>query len=183
LELRRLNVDQYDRIVAAGLLDDCQVELITGLLVSKMPKGPLHVWAVDATRNRLAGLIPPGWYLRKKDPVRIPPFDEPEPDVAVVKGTREDYRARHPGPDEVALVAEVAETTLDRDQGEKLTAYARGRIPVYWIVNLLDRWVEIYTGPGPTGYATRVDARPGQHIPVVIDGVEVGRIAVDDLLP
>jgi Uma2 family endonuclease len=77
----------------------------------------------------------------------------------------------------------VSDTTLARDRGEKLVAYAKGGIPVYWIVNLVDRRVEVYTDPGPAGYAARVDFLPGQDVPVVIGGVEVGRIAVSDILP
>lgn len=64
--------------------------------------------------------MPRGWHISKEDPVRIPEWDEPEPDLAIVAGVPEDYRAQHPGPEDIALLAEVAETTLDRDQGEKL---------------------------------------------------------------
>ena len=89
----------------------------------------------------------------------------------------------HRMPADVALLVEVSESTLDRDQGEKLLAYATGNIPVYWIVNLVDDQVEVYTGPGPAGYRSRQDFKPGQTVPVVIDGHEVGRIAVADILP
>ena len=83
----------------------------------------------------------------------------------------------------MSLLIEVSLTSLDRDRYEKLPAFARGRIPVYWIINLIHRQVEVYTDPGPAGYATRTDYRPGQQVPVVIGGQPVGQIAVDDLLP
>ena len=86
-------------------------------------------------------------------------------------------------PADVAFLVEVSESTLDRDQGEKLSAYATGNIPVYWIVNLVDSQVEVYTGPCPEGYRSRQVFNPGQTVPVVIDGIEVGRIAVADILP
>ena len=84
--------------------------------------------------------------------MRIPDFDEPEPDVAIVRGTDDDYKHRRPGPDEVGLLVEVSEATLDRDRNEKLPADAKGRIPIYWIINLVARQVEVYTDPGPDGY-------------------------------
>jgi Uma2 family endonuclease len=115
--------------------------------------------------------------------VRIPAYDEPEPDVAIVRGADGDYRHRIPEASDVALSAEVCLTTLDEASGRKLTAYAKGGIPVYWIVNLVDRQIEVYTGPGPGGYATRQDFFPGQQVPVVIEGRQVGQIAVDDVLP
>ncbi len=75
------------------------------------------------------------------------------------------------------------DTSLDRDRGAKLLAYAKGRIPIYWIVNLVDRQVEVYSDPTPDGYRSMQIFTPGQDIPVAIDGVEVGRIAVADILP
>ena len=84
---------------------------------------------------------------RKEDPVRIPDFDEPEPDVAVVRGNRDDYRDRIPEPKDIVLLVEVAESTLVRDQGEKRRAYANGGILDYWIINLVARQVEGYSNP------------------------------------
>jgi Uma2 family endonuclease len=179
-ELYRFTVDEYERM--ADVLDGSRVELIDGYLVKKMPKKPPHVWAVMCIVEAMPSLLPPGWTWRKEDPVRIPAFDEPEPDVAVLRGSAKDFRNRIPDASDVALLVEVAETTLARDRGQKLAAYARSAVAVYWIVNLVDRQVEVYTGPGPDGYASRVDFIAGQHVPVVIDGVEVGRIAVSDML-
>jgi Uma2 family endonuclease len=83
----------------------------------------------------------------------------------------------------VALLIESSETSLARDQGPKLSNYAKAGIPVYWISNLVDNQVEVYSQPGPDGYQAHVVFKPGQDVPVVIDGVEVGRIAVAALLP
>ncbi len=177
----RISVDEYERL--AGVLDDDRVELIDGYLVKKMSKKPPHIWAVGSVLEALTMLLTPDWSLRKEDPVRIPDFDEPEPDVALVRGSRDDYRDRIPVAGDVMLVVEVSETTLDRDQGEKWAAYAKGRIPVYWIVNLVDGQVEVYTDTGPNGYSTCQIFVPGQEIPVVIEGVVVGQIAAADILP
>jgi Uma2 family endonuclease len=115
--------------------------------------------------------------------VRIPDFDEPEPDVAAVRGSRHDYGDRIPGPEDIGLLIEVSDSTLPYDRGEKGMAYARGRIPVYWIINLIDRQVEVYSRPSARGYRSRRVYKPGQEIPVVIAGAEVGRIAVAAILP
>ena len=116
--------------------------------------------------------------------MRIPDYDEPEPDVAIVRGSDADYRHRVPTPADVALLVEVSDSTLDQDRGKKLEAYARAGIPVYWIVNLVDRQVEVYTRPVKAGrYRSRKDYKPGQQVPVVIAGQQLAPIAVDDILP
>jgi Uma2 family endonuclease len=180
-DLYRMTVDEYERI--GGMLEDDRVELIDGYLVKKMSKKPPHISAVENVLQALTPLLPTGFFCRKEDPVRIPDFDEPEPDVSILRGSRQDYRGRLPEPGDVATVIEASETTLDRDQGPKLSAYAKTGIPVYWIVNLVDNQVEVYSNPGPGGYKSRQDFKPGQDVPVVIDGAEVGRIAVAAILP
>jgi Uma2 family endonuclease len=181
--LFRMSVDQYERLVETGVLGDQPVELIGGLLVRKLGKTPPHVIAREALRDDLLRLIPQGWRLTIEAPIRIPDFDEPEPDLVIIRGTREQYEARHPGPADVGLLIEVADTTLDRDRGEKETAYARGGVPTYWILNLVDRQLEICTGPTPTGYRERRILPPGEHVSLTIDGKEIGRIVVASILP
>jgi Uma2 family endonuclease len=178
-----MNVGEYERLVALGGLDDSRIELLDGFLVRKMGKNPPHVWSVDATESGLARLLPAGWLLRRESPVRIPEFDEPEPDIAVVCGTRIEYKTRHPGPGDVGLLVEVEESSLDRDRSEKLEAHARARIPVYWIVNLIDQRVEVYADPAGIGYRARVDHPRGSQMPVIVDGAALGTVPVDDLLP
>ena len=114
--------------------------------------------------------------------MRIPPYDEPQPDGAIVRGSDADYRHRIPDASDVGLLMEVSAKNViaDRQQGN---IYGRSGIPVYWIVNLADRQVEVYSDPGSSGYATRQDFPSGQKLPVVIDREQVGEIAVDDILP
>ena len=101
----------------------------------------------------------------------------------VARGTRRAYLARHPEPAEIALVVEVSDTTYHRDRYEKYPAFAGSGIPVYWIVNLVMRCIEVYTDPGPEGYRSQRDYHAGDVVPVIIDGVPLGQIAVDDILP
>jgi Uma2 family endonuclease len=184
LGLRRITVDEYERIIRAGALNDPErVELIGGCLVEKMAKSAEHGYATKRLIKTLEPLLPAGWTWRKEEPVRIPDYDEPEPDVTIVRGSDEDYEHRIPVPDDVRLLIEVSLTTLDRDRNEKLPAYARARIPVFWIVNLVDRQIEVYTGPGPGSYSAHAEYRSGQAVPVVIDGQPLGQVAVDAILP
>jgi Uma2 family endonuclease len=178
----RMTVDEYEKLVNAGVLDDPRIELIDGYLVKKMSKNPAHVWSVDVILEFFKATVL-GFWCRQEAPVRIPDFDEPEPDVSVVRGARNDYRGRIPGPDDIVLVAEVSESTLDRDRGEKRRAYARVSIPYYWIINLVDRQLEVYSNLSQGEYHSVQVFKSGDEVPVIIDGDEVGRLDVAAVLP
>ena len=182
--LHRITVNEYERIIEAGALEDpSRVELIDGHMVDKMGKNAGHSYATKEALKALDSRLPAGWTSRKEEPVRIPRYDEPEPDIAIVRGSDADYRSRIPTAADAALVVEVSESTLSQDRGKKRTAYAKGRIPVYWIVNLVARQVEVYSRPVKGVYQTRKDFLPGQQIPVTIGGQRLRPIAVDDILP
>jgi Uma2 family endonuclease len=184
-ELYRLTVDQYELMVQTGVLtENDRVELINGLLRTKTSKNTNHILATKKGLRALQGIIGKGWHAAKEDPVRIPDrHGEPEPDVSIVRGTPEDYARRIPEPGDVALVVEVSDSTLEYDREEKLPIYAAAGIPIYWIINLIDRQVEVYSIPTVDGYQVRQAFVIGHEVPVVIDNAEVGRIPVADLLP
>ena len=178
-------------MVRKGFLDEDEpVELLNGVLVTKMPKNPPHRVATRKTVRGLERLLPAGWIVQKEESLVMPPGNKWEPDVAVVRSELEFDSARDAPAAECCMVVEITETNLARARSEKLPAYAAAGIPVYWIVNLSggatsgSAVVEVYTDPDPaTGrYRSRVDMQPGDDISVVIDGREVGRIAVADLL-
>jgi Uma2 family endonuclease len=182
-----LTVEQYHEIARAGtLLDGDPIELLEGWLVRKMTKDPPHTLSVGCTYDSLGQLIGPDWHVRIEGPVTTDD-SEPEPDVSVIRGRRRDFADRHPGPDKVGLLVEVADTSLERDRGWKKRIYAAAQIPVYWIVNLIDSQVEIFMQPTGSGeqadYASRKVFQAPDTIPVTLDGKEVGQIAVADLLP
>ena len=184
--LYKMSVDQYEAMVESGIFTEHdRLQLINGMLVAKVTQGDDHCVADDLCRVALSAVLPPGWFVRPNKPVRLPPGSEPEPDEAVVRGSIRDYargKRGKPGAQDVGLIVEVAHSSLAEDRA-MVGVYGPAGIPVYWIVNLVDRQVEVYSGPQPDGYATRDDYRSGQHVPVVLDGTIVGQIAVDDILP
>jgi len=186
-QLYRLSVDQYHAMAHAEILTEKDnVELLDGLLVQKMTKNPPHTLSTQLTRESIERVLPAGWFVNVQEPLTTA-ASEPEPDVSVVRGTRRQYAIQHPGPGDLALVVEVADSSLPDDRGLKKEVYARASIPVYWIVNLVDHMVEVYTDPtGPVNqpdYRQRQDFGPADDVPLVIDGQEVARIPVRDLLP
>jgi Uma2 family endonuclease len=183
----RLNVEQYHAMIRVGILtEEDPVELLEGWLVYKMPQNPPHRVATRLTQTALERIAPAGWYVDTQAPITLVD-SEPEPDVVVVRGEPRQYLARHPGPQDVALIVEVADTTLLRDQGAKKRLYARSGVPTYWIINLLDRRCEVYTNPQSGAeepdYQQRHDYGVSDEIPLLIDGQEVGRLTVAELLP
>jgi Uma2 family endonuclease len=181
--LARFTVDRYEAMVGSGVFTKRdRFHLINGLLVAKMPKNPSHVLVARNVRDELARLIPSGWDFRLEAPVRLPPKSEPEPDVSMARGNKVDYATRHPGPADLALVVEVAESSVSEDR-EMVNVYGPAGIPVYWIVNLKAGQVEVYSLGRRGVYGKPRIFKPGQSVPVVIGGAEVGRIAVADILP
>jgi Uma2 family endonuclease len=182
--LYRMTVDEYEAMVASGALKSRnRIHLINGYLVAKMTQNPPHSIADDLCGQALARVLP-GWYIRPAKPVRLPfQASEPEPDRCVVRGAARDYEDHHPGPGEIALIVEIADSSLAADRKLATEVYGPAGVPVYWIVNLVHRQVEVYTEPGPQGYGSTKVFVEGQSVPVVIDGQELGRIAVTDILP
>jgi len=176
-----MTVDEFERI--ADQLNGDQVELIDGYLVRRDAMNPPHVLVTERLRRRFDRMLPEGWFVREDKPVRIPDFDEPRPDLAIVRGDPELYHKSHPGPADICLLVEVAMASLDRDRGAKQVGYARGGIPVYWVVNLVDRQIEVFTDPSPSGYRSRQEFLAGHNVPLVVAGTIVSTIAVIDILP
>jgi hypothetical protein len=173
-------------MIEAGILtEDDRAELLEGVIVAKMTHNPPHDGTIGLLQAELLKRLPDGWVLRIQSAITLAD-SEPEPDLAVARGPGRRYVRAHPGPRDLPLLIEVAETTPLQDRNDKGRVYARARIPVYWVVNLMDRAIEVYTEPrsgrSPV-YRRRQDYQADQSVPVVLQGQEVGRIAVRDVLP
>jgi Uma2 family endonuclease len=181
----RFTVEQYHRMIETGILTgDDRVELIHGRIVPKMPHNPPHDQSITRINRLLIRLLPDEWLLRVQCAITLQD-SEPEPDFAIVRGPEERYQGRHPAPRDVALLIEVADSTLLQNRLEKGPLYAQFRIPQYWIVNLVDSQVEVYTLPRAgkaSSYRERRDYLPGDSIPLVLQGQDLGLLAVRDLL-
>ncbi len=125
-------------MVASGALNQRdRFHLINGILVTKLTKKPPHAIGCERVRDALIGIALPEWRVTTEAPIRIPAYNEPEPDIAVVKGSAEgeEFEVRHPEPADVALIVEVANTSLSEDR-EVIHVYGAAGIPISWIVNL-----------------------------------------------
>src|SRR4029453_7571771 len=147
LTIRRWKRIEYDRLVALGFFGGEPLELIGGQLIVAEPKGAYHSSAVSAAEYALRAALPSGWIVRTQLPVSLDDESEPEPDLAVVPGRPADYRHAHP--ERPALAVEIADSSLRFDRQHKGSVYARAGIEDYWIVNLVDRVLEVYRDPSP----------------------------------
>jgi Uma2 family endonuclease len=185
--MARFSVARYQKMIETGILTpEDRVELLENCVVLKMPRNPRHDSTIQRTLRPLLRATPPGWDLRVQSAVTL--LDsQPEPDFAIVRGSAADYETRHPEPADIGQLVEVADSSLLRDQRDKTRIYARANIACYWIVNLVDRRVEVYTQPsGPTGvptYGAMQTYHVGDNVPLVLDGAVLGRVAVAELLP
>jgi Uma2 family endonuclease len=184
---RRITVAEYHELIRTNFLTtEDRVELIDGYMVNKMPQNDPHASTVQRLTADLIRTSPSGWQARIQLPITLA-NSEPEPDAAVVRGDRHTYDHRRPTGSDFGVVVEVADSSLRFDRVIKLPLYAAAGVPVYWIVNLIDRRVEVYADPDPAAdppaYRTHTNYAPGQDVPVVLDGQTVATIPVADLLP
>ena len=184
---RKWTREEYYQMGDLGFFQDQRVELIDGEIIEMAPQKDMHAAAVGLVRAAVEPLFRSGFWIREQLPMNMGPTSEPEPDISVVPGGPRDYVGTgHPRT--AALLVEVSETTLRFDRRRKGSLYAAAGIQDYWIVNLIDRHVEIHRQPiadasQPHGfrYADVVPLKPGQSMsPLAAAGQQV---AVNDLLP
>jgi Uma2 family endonuclease len=184
---RRWTRKEYERLIEVGVFRPGEpVELLGGQLVVSEPQKSEHHTAVGLVEDALRSALPAGWLVRSQGPIELDDESEPEPDVAVVPGNRRTYSHRHP--DRPRLVVEISESSLAFDREHKGGLYARARLEDYWIVNLIDRVLEIYRQPvadaaAPFGwrYATREVRRAQSSVELL--AVPGAHVRVADLLP
>ena len=175
-KIRPLTRLEYERMVELGFFDeDEHIELLEGVLVKMSPQGWQHAAVIQRISKVLSRGIDDALAVRTQLPFAATTYSEPEPDIAVVR----DDRASRAHPREALLIVEVAGDSLARDRDAKLSAYARARVPEYWIVNVEAMIVEVYTRPARARYARKQVLRDGDVLrPVKLPGIE---IAVADL--
>ncbi len=168
----------------AGLLtENDRVELVEGWIVTRAVHSPEHDGVVDLAQEALRRRLPAAWRVRVQSAITTQE-SEPEPDIAVARGTGSSYLRRHPRPEDISLVVEVADSSLKFDRHVKGRAYAKARIPVYWIVNLVDRQIEVYSEPDAAGPAYKSLCIHGREesVPLIVDGRELAPVPVREVL-
>lgn len=174
-------VDEYYRMAEIGLLtEDSRVELIDGVIIDMPPIRPGHsgnvIWFTDAFRELLGGLA----QLSIQNPVRLGLRVEPQPDVMLLRPRADHYRTSHPGPEDVLLLVEVADSSLTYDRKTKARIYARAGIADYWIVNLVGSALEVHRDPARSRYRSVQVLKHGDVLhPLAFPDVS---IAVSDIL-
>jgi Uma2 family endonuclease len=174
-------------MVEVGILTESdKVELLDGRIVEKMSRNPPHDSGLHRLMNALARLVPTKYLIRSQSALRLS-NSVPEPDIALVRGPATRYDAQHPRAEDAVLVVEVSDSTLQDDQGEKLALYAREGILVYWVLNLVDRRLEVYSDPtGPDHFPTyriRTDISEDGVVVVPVSGKKKLTVRVRDVLP
>ena len=180
LTVRRWSRDEYERLATLGLCTDAPLELIGGQLVVAEPQGSRHAASVGLVGAVISAALPRGWAVRIQAPIALDDESEPEPDVAVVEGSHASYQRAHPR--RAALVVEVADASLAFDRGVKASLYASGGVKDYWIVNVLERVLEVHRDPAPSpsapcGWHFRSTGRVAAPAAVTLVGVPGVRIA------
>jgi len=184
----RLSVRQYLQMIDAGVFpDNARVELLGGILVQQMTKGTPHNFVQIALPPALRGLVPADWLVLNEISLLTGPRSRPEPDLMIVRGPVARFKTRDARAADTALVVEVADSSYSSDRGRKWRLYAAAQVPIYWIIHLAKRQVEVYRDPTGTGakagYHTTEIYAENAAVPVVIAGAEVGRVTVRDILP
>ena len=178
--------DEFHQMAELGFFAGQRAELLEGEIMVFSPQKPAHFVATDQVADLLRRHFAKGFHIRMQGPLELGPHSEPEPDVAVVKGSRAAYRTRHPRT--AVLVVEVSDTTLRNDRNRKASLYARAKIADYWIVNLVDRRLEVYRQPQPDptqayGHGYGATTILGAKQSISPSGLPKVSLAVADLLP
>ena len=158
-------VDDYERMARAGIFHpEDRVELIEGEIVEISPIGRIHAACVRRLNNLFARRLGEAVLVDVQDPIVIRPRSEPQPDVVLLKPKADCYASGHPEPDDVLLLVEVADTTLENDRNVKIPVYARAGIRESWIADVTGLRLEVFRSPGPEGYADHRTLKPGDRI-------------------
>ena len=184
----RYTIADFHRMIDSGIIkDDEGCELLFGQVVQKMTLNPIHNNCVELLNLLLIELLGRSASVRPQCTITLPQLSsEPEPDFAIVEAPGRNYGTDNPVPGQIHFLVEVANTSLREDRTIKLKLYAASMIPIYWIVNLVDDQLEVYTDPivghDPT-YRTRTDYDLNDDVPVIIAGQQVGTLPVKEMFP
>ncbi len=159
------SVEEYGLLSDAGILhEDDRLELIEGRIIDMSPIGSSHAASVNRLLGIFVNLFQDRAIVSVQNPVRLDAHSEPQPDLMLLRSRDDFYAERHPGPEDVLLLLEIADTLLDYDRQVKIPLYARHAIPEVWLLNLRDQSIEAYRSPAPDGYEQALTLRGQQDL-------------------
>jgi Uma2 family endonuclease len=181
MPLRSWTIDEYLHAAEAGVFkEDERLELLDGQIIKMSPQGYPHGQCLALVIEWLSGIRREGFHTRYQQPMEVGPWDAPEPDVMVVKGSARQMR-QHPTPSAIALVVEISDSSLPLDKGYKARLYGESGIPEYWIFDIDARALHVYREPSKSGYGwMRTLSEQEKIAPLFANDVTV---AISDLLP
>jgi Uma2 family endonuclease len=171
-------VDDYHKMIETGLLDDRKVELINGAIIQMVPEGIAHAFCCRSTAKYLRTILGERAEISEAHPISLPNDSEPEPDIAVLKTPDTRYQSRHPAPDDIFWLVEIANTTLVNDLGVKRELYAQAGITEYWVMNLQTSELKVFRNFTANEYRTEISLNGGNISPLAFPdlSIEISRL-------
>lgn len=166
-------IDEYHRMIKAGILSDRRVELIAGEIVEMPPEGEPHAYSSHEASEYLTQVLGDRATIRQAKPITLPNNSEPEPDVAIVQRLGREYRQHHPYPENIFWLIEYANSSLEKDLETKSKIYAEVGIPEYWVVNLKKMYLVVFRDPLDGNYATKFTLTAGEMSPLAFPDLSV----------
>jgi Uma2 family endonuclease len=170
--LAKWTLDDYHSMIAAGILQDRQVEFLAGEIHDMPPEGPLHTFYGGSLADFFRQNIGNRALVREAHPITLA-NSEPEPDIAIVRGEWANYRLRHPTAEEIFLVVEISESTLVKDLDRKKAIYAAAGIVEYWVLNLPKLQLIVFRHPQGQDYLSRQEFKEGEIAPLMFPDVKI----------
>ncbi|AFZ32654.1 protein of unknown function DUF820 [Gloeocapsa sp. PCC 7428] len=168
--LAKWTVDDYHRMIASGILDDRRVELLAGKIYEMTPEAPIHAFCGGSLADYFRDRLNRQALVRESRPITLE-TSEPEPDIAIVRGSWSDYRKRHPGANDIYLVVEISNSSLTKVLKQKQPIYAAAGIQEYWILDLTALQLIVFRNPQSNEYQSRQDIKSGIVSPLAFPAI------------
>ena len=179
VDYKRWTVEQYHRLAEVNLIDASEkIELIDGKLIYTAPIGRHHIAYVNKIEEWLKEQLGKQAIVQVQNPIVLNKYSEPEPDISVLRRTENFYFDQSPDPEDIYLVIEISDTTLEKDRTIKMEQYAKSGIAEYWIINIQGEQMEIHLSPQEDGYGSIQHLKKGQKFKSLL----LGEILVSDIL-
>lgn len=180
--LRQFSVADYHQMIESDILTaDDRVELLEGWIVKRLPYKPPRASSLSRTMRRLGRILPDNWSMHVQGPITLSD-SEPEPDITLSRGEEEVYDTRHPEPADIGVLIEVGDSSVLDDRRYKGELYAKEKIAEFWLINLVDRKIEVCTKPRGGRYHKKIEYADKETVPLVLDGERVAHIPVSELM-